>query len=62
MTMTRQGTYQNLNVSSGHPPPISLVDYGDWVYQLTFDNSLFNSVTNTDGHPRLFRSRRYATP
>jgi hypothetical protein len=60
LTMTYQGKMDTLAVGSGgYPPHPMLVPYGQYIYQVTFDNALFSGVANTIGHFRMFRARRY---
>jgi hypothetical protein len=45
--------------SGGYPPHPMMVVHGDYVYQLTFDNTLVGAVANTLGSFREFRAPRY---
>jgi len=47
------------NGSNPYPAHFTLIPYGEFVYWVTFDNSLVNSVSGTEGQFRVFRARRY---
>jgi hypothetical protein len=60
LTMTYQGVYSNLAVANGYAPHPMLVPLGNYVYQVTFDNTEYESVAGALGHLRSFRSWRYS--
>src|SRR6478609_681352 len=60
MTMAYQGKMNSLQVVGVNPPHPTLVPYGQYTYQVTFDTQLYSGSANTLGHFREFRARRYA--
>ena len=59
LTMTYQGKMSSLAQAAGaYPPHPMLVPTGSYVYQITFDNTLYGGVASTVGHFRGFRARR----
>lgn len=59
LAMRKWGIMASFVQGSGSPPHPTLVPYGQFIYQVTFDNTLYLSVANTLGHYRCFRARRY---
>ena len=59
LSMRYAGKMHSPILSNGNPPHPTLIPFNNYVYQVTFDNTLYQSVANTLGNFMSLKSVRY---